>query len=338
MEGIFHLGDFTLQSGVVLREAFVGYETHGTLNADRSNVILYPTWYGGTHVANRGAIADGRTLDPSRYFIVVTDQFGNGLSSSPSNTPRPHDRMRFPLVTPYDNVAASHRLLTEEFGIERIALVVGYSMSAQQAFHWAAVHPDMVERIAPICGSAKTTPHDWLHLEAWRLALTADAAWANGDYDAPPEKGMRAFIASVAAWFASQTYYREGKHLTFGGNRFDSMQAYLDGLAEAFGAMDANDYLAMLATWQSADVGNHPDFDGSLEAALGSISCPAMVLPAESDLYFPPADSALAVSLMPNAELRVIPGISGHLAGFPGIASADEEAFIDRALRDLLAL
>ena len=336
MEGQYRLGDFELQSGTVLKDAFVGYETHGELNADKSNVIVYPTWYSGTHESNRGAIGEGRALDPNKYFIIVPDQFCDGFSSSPSNMPPPHDRYRFPLVTPYDNVIASHRLVTEYFGIERIKLVVAFSMSAQQAFHWAALYPEMVERIAPICGSAKTSPHDWLHLEGMKLALQAADAWAGGDYDSPPEKGFRAFFTVGAAWFASQNFYRRGLHLTLGGNEFKDIQEFLDNMLVAFSAMDVNDYLCMLLTWQSADVSNHPEFNGDLQKALSSIICPAIVMPCETDLYFPPEDSELAVSMMPNAELRIIPGDSGHLAGMPGLASPDDDKFIDNALFELL--
>ena len=98
-EGNFKLGDYKLDSGVVLADAILGYETHGELNADKSNVILYPTWYTGRHMDNRAAIGEGRALDPTKYFIIVPDMFGNGLSSSPTNTPSPHDRGRFPLTT-----------------------------------------------------------------------------------------------------------------------------------------------------------------------------------------------------------------------------------------------
>ena len=94
-EGKFLLGNYKLDSGAVLSDAILGYETHGDLNADRSNVILYPTWYTGRHMDNRAAIGVGRALDPSKYFIIVPDMFGNGLSSSPTNTPSPHDRVRF---------------------------------------------------------------------------------------------------------------------------------------------------------------------------------------------------------------------------------------------------
>ena len=337
MEARFELGDFELQSGEVLRDAFLGYETHGDLNADKSNVVVYPTWYAGKHEDNRGLIGEGRALDPSKYFIIVPDQFCNGYSSSPSNTPAPHDRMRFPLVTPYDNVNAQHKMLTELFGVEKIVMVAGFSMSAQQAFHWAAVYPEMVERIAPICGTAKTSPHDWLHLEGIKAAMQADAAWADGEYDSQPEKGFRAFMTVAAGWIASQTFYRQGLHLSFLGMQFDSMQAFLDALVAGFSSWDANDLICMLHTWQSADVSNHPKFNGDFKAALGSIKCPAMVMPCETDLYFPPEDNEIEVGMMSNAELRVIPSVYGHIAGHPGMAPPEDHSFIDQGLNDLLA-
>lgn len=336
-EGKYELGDFELQSGAVLKNAFLSYEFHGELNAGRSNAILYPTWYAGNHESNRPAIAEGRALDPEKYCIIVPDMFCNGLSSSPSNTPAPHDRGRFPLVTPFDNVVAQRRLCMEHFGIERLAMVAGFSMSAQQAFHWAAMYPDMVACIAPICGTAKTSPHNWLFLEGVKQALQSDAAWAGGDYEAPPQIGLRAFSTVYAGWVMSQSYYREGLYQNVADMHFATLEDFLDFMTGFFSQMDANDLLAMAATWQSADISNNPRFNGNLNAALQAITCPAMVMPCETDLYFPPEDNRLEVAQMPNAELRVIPSIYGHSAGEPGLAPAEDNTFIDQGLRDLLA-
>jgi homoserine O-acetyltransferase len=119
---IFELGDFTLQEGATLRNAKLAYKTYGTLNADKSNVIVYPTWYSGQHYDNEWLIGTGMALDPEHYFIIIPNMIGNGLSSSPSNTPEPYNKARFPHVTFYDNVRAQHRLVTEQFGIEKIKL------------------------------------------------------------------------------------------------------------------------------------------------------------------------------------------------------------------------
>ena len=327
----FELGDFPLVSGEVLRAARLAYKTHGQLNAAKDNVIVYPTWYAGRHTSNEGFVSEDLALDPSRYFIVIPDQFGNGLSSSPSNTPAPQDRMRFPLVHPYDNVRVQHQLLTERYGIERIKLVVGFSMSGQQAFHWGALYPDMVERIAPICGSAKTAVHNFVFLEGIKAALTADCAWAEGEYTSPPVAGLRAFSRVYTGWFASQSFFREGLHGAFG----DGVEGIFSMAEGLFGSFDANDLLAMLATWQAADVGAHPRFEGDLSAALAAIRPRAFVMPSRTDLYFPPEDNEIEVAQMPNAELRIIPSIWGHMAG--GGGNPVDARWLSDQLEELLA-
>ena len=129
---VFNLGDVVLQRGATLRDAKLAYKTYGTLNEEKSNAIVYPTWYSGRHWENEWLIGEGMALDPNEYFIIVPNMLGNGLSSSPSNTPPPYDKARFPNVTVYDNVSVQHKLVTELFGIERLALVTGWSMGAGQ--------------------------------------------------------------------------------------------------------------------------------------------------------------------------------------------------------------
>ncbi len=138
---IFEAGDVVLQSGLTYRRARLAYKTYGTLDAARSNVVVYPTSYGAQHYDLEWAIAPGKALDPVKYFIVIMNKFGNGLSSSPSNTPPPFDRARYPHFTMTDNVRVQQRLLHEVFGIERVRLLYGFSMGAQQAFHWGALYP-----------------------------------------------------------------------------------------------------------------------------------------------------------------------------------------------------
>ena len=135
------------------------WRAHGTLSPARDNVVLYPTSYGAQHPDLEWLIGPDGVLDPTRWFIVIPNMFGNGLSSSPSNTaPWPA------LVTAHDNVAAQRRLLAEVFGVERLHAVYGWSMGAQQAYHWAAAYPDAVERAVINCGSARTSMHNRVFL------------------------------------------------------------------------------------------------------------------------------------------------------------------------------
>jgi homoserine O-acetyltransferase len=170
---VFDLANFVLQSGATLRNAKLAYKTFGRLNQAKDNAIVYPTWYSGQHYDNEWLIGEGMALDPNKYFIVIPNMFGNGLSSSPSNTPPPCNKARFPHVTLYDNVTAQHRLITEKFGIKKVPLVLGWSMGAQQTYQWGALYPEMVERILPFCGSARTSRHNFVFLEGVKAALTA---------------------------------------------------------------------------------------------------------------------------------------------------------------------
>src|SRR6478672_12623787 len=333
---VFDLGSVALTGGMTLPDAKLAYKTYGELNADRTNAIVYPTWYSGRHWDNEWLIGEGRGLDPSRYFIIMHNMLGNGLSSSPSNTPAPFDRARFPDIAVRDNVAVQHRLVTEQFGIERLALVLGWSMGAGQTFQWAVSHPEMVPRMLPFCGSARTSRHNKVFLEGVKGALTADAAFREGWYTEKPAKGLRAAARVYAGWGFSQAFYWQQEYKTMG---YSSLEDFLVGFWEGFflDRRDPNNLLTMLWTWQNGNVGATPGrgFDGDQVAALKTIKAKTIVVPALKDLYFPPEDEEFAVGHIPNAELRVIPGVYGHFAG--GGANPDDIKFIDDVLKELLA-
>jgi homoserine O-acetyltransferase len=331
---IFELGDFRLQMGATLREAKLAFKTYGTLDADKGNAVVYPTWYSGQHYDNEWLIGDGMALDPANLFIIIPNMVGNGLSTSPNTTPPPYNAARFPHVTFYDNVEAQHRLVSQHFGIDQLELVTGWSMGAGQTFQWAVSHPEMVKRIAPFCGSARTSRHNIVFLEGVKAALTADAAFREGWYDTEPTKGLRALARVYAGWGYSQAFYWQKVYEQMG---YSSLEDFLVGFWEGFFLVkDANNLLTMLWTWQNGDVGRTPGFDGDTVRALQSITARALVMPAEKDLYFPPEDEEWEVSHMPNAELRVIPGVWGHFAG--GGVNPDDTAFIDSGIKELLAM
>ena len=333
---IFELGPVQLQSGATLRECKLAYKTYGTLNSKKNNVIVYPTWYSGQHSENEWLVGEGMALDPQNYFIIIPNMLGNGLSSSPSNMPEPYNASRFPNVTAYDNVRVQHRLVTEKFGISQVKLVTGWSMGALQTFHWGCQYPGMVERILPFCGSAKCSRHNFVFLEGVKAALTADAAWNNGWYKDKPEKGLRAMARVYAGWGFSQAFYRENLDIKTLG--YSSLEDFLVAFWEGFFLpKDANNLLTMLWTWQNGDISANPKFNGDFDKALGAIKAKALVMPGETDLYFPPADSKYEVSKMPNAEFRPIPSIWGHFAGGPGTNPVDVK-FLDNCLKELLAI
>lgn len=331
---VFKLPDFRLQSGVTLTEATLAYKTYGTLNATRSNAILYPTSYAAQHPDIDWLIGPDRILDSTRYFIIIPNMFGNGLSSSPSNLADQFSNHDFPVFTHVDNVAAQRRLLTEVFGIERLALAYGWSMGAQQALHWGALYPECVERIAAVCSAAKTSQHNIVFLEGLRAALTTDPAWTGTRFTVKPERGLRAFGRIYAGWALSQAFYREQKHLDLG---YTSLEDFLIRDWEAsFLRRDATNLLSMIETWKRSDISDNEKYAGDLPKALGSIRAKTLIMPGSHDLYFTPEDSLAEARLIPNAQYKPIPSVWGHRAGNPS-KNPEDQQYLKSAIAELLS-
>ena len=331
---IFEIENFSLQRGITLPRAELAYKTYGKLAQDKSNVILYPTSYGAQHHDTEWLIGPARVLDPTDWFIVIPNMFGNGLSTSPSTMAPPFGRDRYPTFTHWDNVAAQRRLLAEVFEVETVALVYGWSMGAQQALHWAAILPDRVRRICAVCGSARTSVHNQVFLQGVRAALTGDPSWQGDHFAAHPARGLRAMGRVYAGWAMGQAFYRERVFEQVG---FSSLEDFLVRSWEAnFLRRDAHDLLASLDTWMHSDISQNAIYRGDLDRALGAITARAMVMPCLTDLYFTPEDSEREAARMPNAEFRPIDSIWGHRAGNPVLNPADE-AQLRAAVRDLLA-
>jgi len=331
---IFELGPTVLQRGWTLPQAHIAYQTYGTLADDRSNVILYPTSYGAHHTDTDWLIGPDRILDPSRYFIVIPNQLGNGLSTSPSMLAEPHGNGRNPVFTHWDNVQAQRRLLDEVFGVRKLALVYGWSMGGQQALHWGAIFPVAVERIVAVCTSARTSPHNKVFLEGIRATLTADGAWRGGSFAERPVRSLRAFSRVYAGWALSQAFYREELWRGMGYSSLEDF--FIRGWEGNFMRRDAVDLLSMIDTWELSDISDNTIYQGDLVRALGAITARSLVMPSTTDMYFTAEDSERETRQMPNAEFRPIRSIWGHRAGNP-VHNAADAAFLRAAVADALS-
>src|SRR5258708_5238021 len=156
------IGNLDLEEGGTIRACKLAYASFGTLAPGRDNAILVPTWYSGSNkIIEQIFIGKGRALDPDKYFIIIVNQIGGGLSTSPHNTPAPAGMGNFPHVRIGDDVRAQHKLVTEKFGLRALALGVGAPMGAQQTYEWARRNPAMVKRAAPDAGTARETCHSF---------------------------------------------------------------------------------------------------------------------------------------------------------------------------------
>jgi homoserine O-acetyltransferase len=335
-QGTFELSDLILQSGARIPSARLSWKAHGTLSAARDNVIIYPTSFGAQHPDLEWLIGPDKILDPEHWFIVIPDMFGNGLSTSPS------DMSDYPtLVTIHDNVQVQRRALADLFGIDRVACVYGWSMGALQAYHWAALFPDAVERIVVNCGVARTAVHNQVFLRS--LMATLEAApqhIGNGRFSAEPRAAKRAFGRIYAAWALSQDFYRAGLHLAAGpapNLGAPDLETFLKtDWEDRFGARPAANLYAQLRTWDASNISANAWYDGDLTAALRAIKARVLLMPGATDLYFRTADNEAELPFLAAAALRPIPSIWGHRAGNP-IANPADMLFIRNEVMAWLA-
>ena len=258
--------------------------------------------------------------------------FGNGISTSPSNTPAPQNGADFPSVTLFDNIRAQHQLLTNALGVRCIALVTGWSMAGCQAFQWGAQYPEMVDAILPFCASAKTAEHNWVFLEGVKAALQADAAFNQGNYQSPPEKGLKAFGRIYAGWAFSQTFFRDKLYRHKG---FESAEELLQDWEQDHLSWDANDLLCKLSSWQMGDISQQSPYNGDFAKALASIKARTIVIACDNDLYFRPEDNAIEVKHIENGELRIYQSPWGHCVASPG-NEPKFERYLDDTINELI--
>ena len=328
----YSLGSFELQSGETLPHARLVYKTYGTLNKNRDNVVVLPTFYTGNHKRNEGFFGSNRAIHPDRHFIVSVNMFGNGISSSPSNTPAPFNAAKFPEITLFDNIRAQYKLLTEVLDVRKIALVTGWSMAGCQSFQWGAQYPEFVGAILPFCASAKTSEHNIVFLEGVKAALQADSLFEEGNYTKTPVKGLKAFGRVYAGWAFSQTFFREEMYRLKG---FETVEALLQNWEKDHLEWDANDLLCKLGTWQHGDISANDLYNGDFKAALNAIKAKTIVIACDNDLYFRSEDNQIEIEQIPHSELRIFESAWGHCVASPGNEPVFEK-FLDQAIFDLL--
>lgn len=312
------IGRLDLEEGGAIPDCQLAVATFGELNEARDNAILITSWYSGTHQIWRDVyIGPEHALDPDRYFIVAINQIGSGLSTSPHNADGANASCamsRFPNVHIGDNVAAQERLLREHFGVERLELVVGGSMGAQQTYEWAVRFPDKVARAAAIAGTAQNTPGDFLLAQTMREAIQSDPGWNGGEY-ASNDDVADGLVRQAHIWAVVGFSTEFWKQEVWRALEFGSKEEFLTGFLEPyFTVMDPNDLLTQSWAWQRGDVARHTG--GNLAAALGRITAKTFVMPIDEDQLFPVRDCRPEQHMVKNSELRVIEDIGGHLGLF----------------------
>jgi homoserine O-acetyltransferase len=318
-------GDLKLESGEAIKDFSISYVTHGTLNARKSNAILMVTAISGNHHRLDFMIGPGKALDPAKYFVICTDAIANGLTTSPSNS-KQQPRMSFPKFTIRDMVESQYRLLKEKFGIDHVVAVIGPSMGGMQTLQWGVSHPDYMDALVAIVPLAKTPAWSVAVMEASRKAIMDDPAWKDGNYDAPPEKGIRLWrdIVTLLAARTPDMYAAQFK------NGLDVLPWMEQQETAALKAFDANDWIYQSWAYDRHDVGATPGFNGDTARALASIKAKTLILTGTKDLLNPDFEPKEMGRNIPVVRIATIsPGtVTGH-ASAGGFMPADVE-FLNR--------
>ncbi len=295
------LGDFKLESGEVIRDCRLGYRTFGQLNADKSNVVVFPTWANGTTAQMDGQFGPGRLLDTSKYYAIAVDALGNGVSSSPSNSSL-QPRMKFPKFTMRDMVNSQHQLLTEVLHLDHVRAVMGASMGGMQTFQWMVSYPGFMDIAIPIVGSPRLAAFDLLFWQTGNDAIMSDPGWNNGDYKEQPAatlQGELSYLVATTPERFNETTARD-----------KVTEAIAKGKTGAAGS-DANNHIRQAEAMMGLDVSS--PFGGSMERAAAAVKARVLVIVSATDHTVTPGP-ALDFARLIHAEVLELHNSCGHHA------------------------
>ncbi|HEX7893055.1 MAG TPA: alpha/beta fold hydrolase [Terriglobales bacterium] len=294
-----NLGDFKLQSGEILRDCRIGYRTAGQMNADKSNIIVIPTWAGGTTEQWLGNVGPGKMADTSKYYVILLDALSNGVSSSPSNSGA-QPRMKFPKITMRDMVDTEHELLTRVLRINHVKAFVGISMGGMQTFQWIVEYPNFMDEAIPIVGSPRLAPYDLVHWQAQLDAIENNKDWDDGNYAKNPARDAEYEFGAILLKTPEEF------------NKTHTREQVLKELANAktsTDGSDANNKIRQSEAMMSLNVA--APYGDSLEKAAAAVKAKVLVIVGKEDHTVTPGPAIEFAHLL-HAELMVLDDHCGH--------------------------
>lgn len=302
------IGNFKLENGSQIFDCKIGYQTFGKLNSEKSNAILFPSWFGGTTKGLANLITNWGILDTSKYFVILVDAFGDGISSSPSNSlKQPLDS--FPVFNIRDMVNSQHKFLIEKFGMKHLYGILGGSMGGIQVLQWIVSYPEFMDKALSYVGSPKLASSDLLLWQAELNAIDQGRKCSNSEED---------ILETVAAiqTYAIQTPEYRSAHTS--PDSFDIfMDKTYDGLRNNFNSYN---WESQLKAIMSHDISKH---FGSMQKAAETVKAKTFIIVSLQDHVVNPKP-AMEFAKMINAQTYEFDNNCGHLA--PG---CEKEIFIN---------
>ena len=352
----FEIASFDTFNGQKIKQLAVGWESYGTLNSDKSNVILITHYFtGNSHAAGKYAkddpapgywdalIGPGKAIDTNQFFVISVDTLANlgvydphvittGPASINPDTQKPYG-LSFPVVTIRDFVNVQKAVL-ESLGIEKLHAVIGPSMGSMQAIDWAAAYPEWVPRMISVIGTAQSDAWTTALLEQWAMPIKLDANWNQGNYyqSEPPTAGLIGALMMITQDALSPAFFNQqgAGEMQFQPlepgplmdiNQNHSIINWLSSRAAARAKnMDANHLLYLVRACQLFIAGHQ----STLDQGLSKLKAKVLLLPSSHDMLLMPYQSYEAQSalnkLHKENELILLDGPLGHLEGVLGIS------------------
>lgn len=295
------LGDFKLENGETIRDCRLGYRTFGQLNAAKSNAILFPSWFTGTSSQMVGLVGPGKIVESSKYYVILLDALGNGISTSPSNSQvQPH--MKFPKFGIRDMVNSQHYFLTQILHIDHLRAVMGISMGGMQTFQWMVSYPNFIDKAVPIVGSPRLAPFDLVLWQSENRAIMTDPAWKAGEYDAQPALELLAGFEGLAL----QTPDKFNQD-----NTRETLPHWFEETKKGVAEFDANNHIRQSQAMIAHDVST--SFGGSMDRAAAAVKARVLVIASASDHMVTPGP-ALEFARLLHADVLELKDNCGHEA------------------------
>ena len=293
------IGDFLLENGQHIVDCRIGYRTLGKLNSNRSNAVIYPTG-GGSTTAMMELFGAGEDVDTTRFYLILIDALGNGVSSSPSNSIS-QPKISFPQFSIRDMVNTQYKMLTENLNIRHLAAVVGGSMGGLQALQWAVSYPDFMDKVVSIEATPKPSTSDLIWMYTYIEAVKSDTAYHGGNYTANPASPIAAHLTQLIITTPANLNSTVPA---------DSFSIWLSSIDKNPVNIDCNNFLSQVKAVMMHDISTKAG--GSLENTAKMIKAKMLIIANKQDHLF---NQSLSIKFagMANAELVVMDNDLGHL-------------------------
>ena len=301
-----NIGDLKLDNGQVIKDCVVGYRAFGKLNREKSNAIIFPSWFGGTSSGTANLVGGpNQLIDSTKYYVICLDALGDGVASSPTNSlAQPGDA--FPRFTIRDMVNSQYILLTQKFGLKHLYAVIGCSMGGMQAFEWMVHYPKYMDKVIPYVGSTRLTSNDLLFIEAELSAIR------NGRACGMPEAKIRETVARIQSMVVQTPSYRVRSTSPA------EFQKYLDGVDAGFEKFyRTDDWESQLYAMQAHDISK--PFGGDMKKVAAAVRAKVLIIVSRQDHIVNPQPATTFAGLI-GAETLILDNDCGHLA--PGCEMA----------------